>query len=99
MFVVYIVYENENENLSVISDSLQPCGILQAGILEYAAFPFSKRSFQPRDQPQVSCIAGGFFTKHSVCIIYKKKKISNQKDSVLQWGYLFFLNGGKIHKI
>ena len=74
MFVAYIVYENENENLSVISDSLQPCGILQAGILEYAAFPFSKRSFQPRDQPQVSCIAGGFFTKHSVCIIYKKKK-------------------------
>ena len=32
------------------------CGILQARILEWAAFPFSKGSSQPRDPPQVSCI-------------------------------------------
>ena len=37
-------------------------GILQARILEWVAFPFSRRSSQPRDQTQVSCIAGGFFT-------------------------------------
>ena len=37
-------------------------GILQARILEWVAFPFSKRSFQPRDQTQVSHIAGGFST-------------------------------------
>ena len=37
-------------------------GILQARILEWAAFPFSRGSSQPRDQTQVSCIAGGFFT-------------------------------------
>ena len=37
-------------------------GILQARILEWVAFPFSRGSSQPRDQPQVSCIAGGFFT-------------------------------------
>ena len=37
-------------------------GILQAGILEWAAFPFSRGSSQPRDPTQVSCIAGGFFT-------------------------------------
>ena len=37
-------------------------GILQARILEWVAFPFSRRSSQPRDQSQVSCIAGGFFT-------------------------------------
>ena len=37
-------------------------GILQARILECAAFPFSRGSFQPRDRPQVSRIAGGFFT-------------------------------------
>ena len=37
-------------------------GILQARILEWVAFPFSRRSFQPRDWTQVSCIAGGFFT-------------------------------------
>ena len=37
-------------------------GILQARILEWVAFPFSRGSSQPRDQNQVSCIAGGFFT-------------------------------------
>ena len=37
-------------------------GILQARILEWVAFLFSKGSFQPRDQMQVSCIAGRFFT-------------------------------------
>ena len=36
-------------------------GILQARILEWVAFPFSRGSAQPRDQTQVSCIAGGFF--------------------------------------
>ena len=38
------------------------CGILQARILEWMAFPFSSGSAQPRDRTQVSCIAGGFFT-------------------------------------
>ena len=37
-------------------------GILQARILEWVAFPFSGGSFQPRDQTQVSHIAGGFST-------------------------------------
>ena len=37
-------------------------GILQARILEWAAFPFSRGSSQPRDQTQVSHIVGGFFT-------------------------------------
>ena len=37
-------------------------GILQARILEWVAFPFSMGSSQPRDQTQVSRIAGGFFT-------------------------------------
>ena len=37
-------------------------GILQARILEWVAFPFSRGSSQPRDQIQVSHIAGGFFT-------------------------------------
>ena len=36
-------------------------GILQARILEWVAFPFSRGSSQPRDQTQVSHIAGGFF--------------------------------------
>ena len=37
-------------------------GILQARILEWVAFPFSRGSSQPRDRTQVSRIAGGYFT-------------------------------------
>ena len=38
-------------------------GILQARTLEWVAVPFSRGSSQPRDRTQVSCIAGGFFTR------------------------------------
>ena len=31
-------------------------------ILEWVAYPFSSRSFQPRNRTRVSCIAAGFFT-------------------------------------
>ena len=48
--------------LPVLSDSLPPHGILQARILEWVAFPFSRGSPQPRDRTQVFHIAGGFFT-------------------------------------
>ena len=37
-------------------------GILQARILEWVAFPFSRGSSQPRDQTQVSHVADDFFT-------------------------------------
>ena len=37
-------------------------GILQAGILEWVAIPFSRGSSLPRDQTQLSCIAGESFT-------------------------------------
>ena len=37
-------------------------GILQARILEWGAFPFSRRCSQSRDQTQVSRIADRFFT-------------------------------------
>ena len=36
--------------------------LLQARILEWVTFPFSRGSSQPRDRTQVSHIAGGFFT-------------------------------------
>ena len=56
-------------NLKVAQSCLTLCGlmdysvyeILQTRILEWVAFPFSKESSQPRDQTQVSCIAGKFF--------------------------------------
>ena len=37
-------------------------GILQARILEWVAFPFSRGCSQPRNQTPVSGTAGGFFT-------------------------------------
>ena len=37
-------------------------GILQARMLEWVAFPFSRWSSEPRDWTQVSHIAGRFFT-------------------------------------
>ena len=38
-------------------------GILQARMLEWVAFPFSRGSSQCRDWTQVSLSAGGFFTR------------------------------------
>ena len=53
------------EVTSVVSDSLQPYGVLQARILEWVAMPSSRGSFRPKDQtyiPCLSCVACGFFT-------------------------------------
>ena len=55
------------ESYSVVSDSLQTHGssvrgILQAGILEWVAFPFSRGSSQPRGSNTDLPHAGGFFT-------------------------------------
>ena len=51
---------------AVVFDFLWPHGlirgILQARILEWVAFPFSRVSSQPRDWTQVSRVAGGIFT-------------------------------------
>ena len=56
--------------VKVVQLCLTPCdpmdytdhGILQVRILKWTAFAFSRGSSQPRDQTQVSHIAGGFFT-------------------------------------
>ena len=45
-----------------MSDSERVHGIFQARVLVWVAFPFSRGSSQPRDQIQVSSIAGEFFT-------------------------------------
>ena len=65
---IYFLYSIMKLSHSVVSNFLRPHGlyivhgILQARILEWVAFPFSRGSSQPRDQTQVSCIAGRFFT-------------------------------------
>ena len=51
-----------SESRSVVSNSSWLHGILQARILEWVAFPFSRGSSQPRDWTQVSRIAGRLFT-------------------------------------
>ena len=72
-------------------------GILQARILEWVAFPFSRGSSQPRDQTQVFHIAGrshnyisnAFFVNGQIkCFV----KSSNQKMCehlfLLSWAFL-----------
>ena len=53
-------------------------GILQARILEWVAFPFSRGSSQPSDQTQVSRIAGGFFTSWATRVELRPKLRSAQ---------------------
>ena len=55
---------NITQSCSTLCDPMDYAvrGILQARILEWVAFPFSRGSSQSRDQIQISHIAGGFFT-------------------------------------
>ena len=45
-------------------------GSLQARMLEWVAFPFSRGSSQPRDPTGVSCTAGGFSTSWATMEAY-----------------------------
>ena len=60
-------------------------GILQARMLEWVAFPFSRGSSQTRDRTQVSHIAGGFFTTEPRG---KAKKAGVGSLSLLQGSFL-----------
>jgi len=72
------MYEWVNKLLNVKMTMAQSCltlcdsvdstvnGILQARILEWVAFHFSRGSSQPRDWTQVSHIAGGFSTSWAI---------------------------------
>ena len=60
-------------------------GILQTRILEWVAFPFSRRSSKPRDQTQVSPIACRFYLSHqgspiikyAWCLLFGRKAMTN----------------------
>ena len=56
-------------------------GTSQARILEWVAIPFSRGSSQPKDQIQVSCIAGKFFTIWAT----REPLIHNKIPICLQW--------------
>jgi len=62
-------------------------GILQASILEWIAMPSSRGPSWPRDQTQVSCIAGGFFTILATreALPPQKKKVQSLQREV-KWG-------------
>ena len=62
-------FNNEIVSPPTLWDPMDSCppgssvhGISQARILEWLAISYFRGSFQPRDQTQVSCIAGRFFT-------------------------------------
>jgi len=57
-------------------------GILQAGIPDWVATPFSRGSSQPRDQAQVSCIAGRFLPSEPP----EKTKNTGVHSLSLLWG-------------
>ena len=56
-------------------------GILQARILEWVAFPYSRGFSQPRDQTQVSIIASWFFTSWAT----RESQEYWSRLSLLQW--------------
>ena len=58
-------------------------GLLQTRILEWVAFPFSRRSSQPRDRIQVSHIAGQFFTNWA----------TRGRPRILEWVAYHFSRG------
>ena len=60
-------------------------GILQASILEWTAFPFSRGSSQPRYQTQVSHMTGAFFTSWATG---KPKNTGVGNPSLVQWIFL-----------
>ena len=58
-------------------------GILQARILEWVAFPFSRESSQSRDRTQVSRTVGGFFTSWATRETHEREVYNNYKWSIV----------------
>ena len=61
-------------------------GILQARIWEWVAGPFSRGSFQPQDQTQVSWLAGRFFATEPL----GKPKVSYNITKLYTFFYLAY---------
>ena len=60
-------------------------GILQARILEWVAFSFSRGSSQPRDRTQVSRITGRFFTS------WATREANKPKTNTIWYRYMWNL--------
>ena len=72
-------------------------GILQARVLEWVAVSFSRRSSQPRDRTQVSCIAGRtpwiLHLSNNIIIIFFCESFPYQNANNLNMACLFFISG------
>ena len=92
-------------NHSVMSDSCNPMdcsppgssvhGIAQERIVEGVAISFSRESFQPRNQTQVSYTAGRFFTLFSSMLAPRSSKhhsLWGKRESILTSGSSLLLN-------
>ena len=80
----------ENKSCPVMSISLQSMdytihGILQARLLEWVAFPFSRGSSQPRNWTRVSCIAGRFFTNWAIREPTCRNRVKNYHRPAMGW--------------
>ena len=60
-------------------------GVLQARILEWVAFPFSRESSQLRDHTQVSHIAGRFITSWAIREVQQHIQFSSVQFSSVQF--------------
>ena len=80
---------------SVVSDSLWPMdcslpglslhGISQSRILEWVAYPFSRRTFRPRNRTRVSCIASRLFTSWAIREAHMKCKNVNSTENYKEY--------------
>ena len=84
MSVSNTVSKSQSGSCLVVSDSLWPHGILQARILEWVAFPFSRGSFPLRNWTRVSCIVGGFFTNWAI------RETTVRRVSLICFVFFFF---------
>ena len=94
--------QGESESCLAMSDSLRPYGLYSprnspGQNTEWVAFPFSRGSSQPRDQTQVSSIAGGFFTSWVTREAHgKQKHLINEITTSILFYFIFIyatLNG------
>ena len=63
-------------------------GILQARILEWLAFPFSRGFSQPRDRTHVSHMAGRFFTNREALTSFSYKDNNSLMSFPSPWYHL-----------
>ena len=79
-FISHVLVAQSYPTLCDLMDYSSVHGILQARVLEWVAIPFSTGSSWRRDQTQVSCIAGRFFTacttREDHRRFFKKEKIN-----------------------